>query len=167
MEENERKTKIKKFNKKHDKKRRRNLFKSETSFGKRNILQYFINIFADDNNQEFSGNKKFILKKLINLKNFCILNILTNKNIKKFLQAKMQKKNLLFKLLIIILLFFIAKAIFKCFYNNNDFEDDNYVLNIKLEDDEISIIINMKNLATNKHTLFYNITQKFNTTRNY
>ena len=38
---------------------------------------------------------------------------------------------------------------------------------LKFEDNEISIIINMKNLTKNKHVLFYEIMKRLNSTKNY
>ena len=55
-------------------------------------------------------------------------------------------------------------ATFKYIYNE---DNDNYELNIQLKYDEISIIVNMKNLTIDKHILFSNIMQKFNTARKY
>ena len=69
-------------------------------------------------------------------------------------------------LIIIILLFFIYIKLYNLF--KDTFYDDKYFGQIlKIKDDEISIVVNMKNLTKNKHTLFYEIMRKFNSTRKY
>ena len=71
-----------------------------------------------------------------------------------------KNKILKFYLIIILLLIFIyfnKRKIFKGFFNEI----------LKVKDNEISIIVNMKNLTKNKHNLFYEIMRKFNTTRNF
>ena len=71
-----------------------------------------------------------------------------------------KNKILKFYLIIILLLIFIyfnKRKIFKGFFNEKYKEKDN----------EISIIVNMKNLTKNKHNLFYEVMRKFNTTRNF
>jgi len=52
-------------------------------------------------------------------------------------------------------------------FKDNFYNDDYSNQIIKMKNDEISIIINMKNLTTDKHTFFYEVMKKFNTARNY
>lgn len=66
-------------------------------------------------------------------------------------------KKLKFFLIIIILLNFL-------FFNINN---EIFNPNLKIEYNDISIIINMKNLTLNKHNLFYEFMRKFNSTRNF
>ena len=77
------------------------------------------------------------------------------------------KKFLIFKiyLLIVLLLVFIdfnINTIFKVIQNIEYF---NSIINIKYN--EISIIVDIKNLTKEKHILFYKIMSKYNTTRNF
>ena len=68
-------------------------------------------------------------------------------------------------LIIILLLIFIflnERKIFKDIYNNMFFSPI-----LKVKDDEISIVVNMKNLTINKHNLFYEVMTKLNSTRNF
>ena len=72
-----------------------------------------------------------------------------------------------FILIILLLLHFIffnvyINKIFKVIYNEEIFNPIQ-----KKENNEISIIVNMKNLTKNKHTLFYEVMRKLNTTRNF
>ena len=71
-----------------------------------------------------------------------------------------KNKILKFYLIILLLLIFIyfnKIKIFKGFFNGI----------LKVKDNEISIIVNMKNLTKNKHNLFYEVMRKFNSTRNF
>ena len=75
------------------------------------------------------------------------------------------KKTQFYLILILFLLFFYLK-----FYklSKDDFYNDDYSSQIiKVKNDEISIIVNMKNLTIDKHLLLYEVMKKFNTTRNY
>jgi hypothetical protein len=74
--------------------------------------------------------------------------------------------SLIIKVLLIIIIIYSGIVIFKYIYNNDN-DNDNFEFNLQLKYDEISIIVNMKNLTIDKHILFYDIMQKFNTTRNY
>jgi len=67
--------------------------------------------------------------------------------------------------LILFLIFFYYKfyKIFKDKFYNDDYSSQI----IKMKDDELSIIVNMKNLTTDKHILLYEVMKNFNTTRNY
>ena len=68
-----------------------------------------------------------------------------------------------FKLYTIILLLLIFRF-FKIFNTIFNVVSKKYLL---LNHDEISIIVNMKNLSQKKHLLFYNIMKQLNTTRNF
>ena len=68
-----------------------------------------------------------------------------------------------FFIIILFLIYFKFYKLFKdIFYNDSYFSQ---ILQIK--DDEISIVVNMKNLTKNKHTLFYEVMKKFNSTKKY
>lgn len=76
-------------------------------------------------------------------------------------------RKLKFFLIIIFLLNFIyfninVNTTFKAI--NND-EIINPIF--KMKNNEISIVVNMKNLTKNKHILFYEVMKKFNSTRNF
>ena len=64
MDDKEEKIKIKKYKKKKkpDKNNRRNQPTSKISYGIRNILQYFRNVFTNDNNQELNVFKKIVIE---------------------------------------------------------------------------------------------------------
>ena len=151
-------------------------FKKLKKKGKRNKFQYFSNIFTNDNDQE-RGYKNVTIEKN---KKFNFFNFKdTNKQkYKKILSGKKRKNNLneemnlfttcniislIIKVLLIIIIFYSGMVIFK--YYNDD--DDNFEFNLQLKYDEISIIVNMKTLTIDKHILFNDIMQKFNTTRKY
>lgn len=69
-------------------------------------------------------------------------------------------------LIIIILLFFIYFKFYKLI--KDTFYNDSYLNQIlQKKDDEISIVVNMKNLTKNKHSLFYEVMKKFNSARKY
>lgn len=177
MEVRDEKDKFKKSNKKLHKKNRKNLLILKTSsYGKWNIFQYFSNIFTNDNDQE-RGYKKITIEK--NKKfNFFNFKDINNQKYKKILSGKKRKNkfikemnlftckiiSLIIKVLLIIIIIYSGIVIFKYIYNN---DNDNFEFNLQLKYDEISIIVNMKNLTIDKHILFYDIMQKFNTTRNY
>ena len=73
------------------------------------------------------------------------------------------KKLSLIIILLIILIFFNISKLFEDIY-----DDILFNLNPKIEiNEELSIIVNMKNLTTNKHILFYEVMKKLNSTRNY
>ena len=76
---------------------------------------------------------------------------------KKFKNCKLY----LFIILLLIFICFNGTSLFKDIYN-----DDNIPEIIKRKD-EISIIVNMKNLTKKKHILFYKVIKKFYSTRNY
>ena len=65
-------------------------------------------------------------------------------------------------LLIIFFIFFNVNTIFKVIYNYENFNPF-----LKIQYNEISIIVNMKNLTKNKHILFYELMTKINSTRNF
>ena len=65
-------------------------------------------------------------------------------------------------ILLLILIFFNESKLSKDIYNYILFK-----LFLRMEKDEISIIINMKNLTRNKHILFYEVMRKFKSTRNF
>ena len=71
-----------------------------------------------------------------------------------------------FYLIIILFLIFFYFKFYKLFKDNfyNDYYSNQI---IKMKEDEISIIVNMKNLTIDKHILLYEVMKKFNTTRNY
>ena len=60
-------------------------------------------------------------------------------------------------LIIALLLIFISDKIIKIF---KDAYNDNQIL--KMESDQISIVINTENLTENKHVLFSDFMRKFN-----
>ena len=61
-----------------------------------------------------------------------------------------------FYLIIIKLLFFLYFKLYKLF--KDTFYNDNYFVQIlQMKDDEISFVVNMKNLTKNKHILFYEV----------
>jgi len=68
-----------------------------------------------------------------------------------------------FYLIIIILLILI---IFIILILKNDYLIEEYSY-FKFESNEISIIINLKNLTNNKHKLFYDVMRKINSSRNF
>lgn len=74
------------------------------------------------------------------------------------------KRQKLYLIIIILLLFisFNVRKLFKDAYNDKLF---NQIL--KMENDKISIVVNMKNLTKNKHILFSEIMNKFNSKRNF
>jgi len=78
----------------------------------------------------------------------------------KFIKFKL----FLIKILLLIFIFFNVNVnrIFKVIYKKDIFN-----LIPKREYNEISIIVNMKNLTKNKHILFYEVMKKFNSTRNF
>ena len=75
------------------------------------------------------------------------------------------KRTKLYLILILLLIFFYFK--FNKIFKNNFYNDENFNKIPKIKNDEISIVINMKNLTKNKHILFYEVMRKFNSTRNY
>ena len=68
-------------------------------------------------------------------------------------------------LIIILLFIFISFKVRKIFIDSYNDEFFNQIL--KMENDKISIIVNMKNLTKNKHNFFYEVMKKFNSTRNF
>ena len=62
--------------------------------------------------------------------------------------------------LIIILLIIVIPFI-------NIYNVENFKLILKKKENEISIIVNMKNLTKNKHSLFYNVMRKLKSKRNF
>ena len=66
-------------------------------------------------------------------------------------------------ILFLILFYFKFYKLFKDNFHNDDYSNQI----IKMKDDEISIVVNMKNLTIDKHILLYKVMKKFNTTRNY
>ena len=68
---------------------------------------------------------------------------------------KSLKKYLINKLLLIFILYLYIYNIENC------------STILKMKDDEISIIVNFKNLTKNKHILFYNVMRKLQSTRNF
>ena len=65
-------------------------------------------------------------------------------------------------LLILIFKYYKISSPFEDFYN-----DMSYYQILNLKDDELSIVVNMKNLTNNKHIFFYELMKKLNTTRNF
>ena len=66
-----------------------------------------------------------------------------------------------FFLILILLLIFCIILILK---NDYLIEDYSY---LKFESNEISIIVNLKNLTNNKHKLFSDVMRKVNSSRNF
>ena len=178
MEVRDEKDKFKKSKKLHKKNRKNLLILKTSSYGKWNIFQYFSNIFTNDNDQE-RGYKKITIEK--NKKfNFFNFKDINKQKYKKILSGKKRKNkfikemnlftckiiSLIIKVLLIIIIIYSGIVIFKYIYNNDN-DNDNFEFNLQLKYDEISIIVNTKNLTIDKHILFYDIMQKFNTTRNY
>jgi len=64
-------------------------------------------------------------------------------------------------------LFFFIILLLNFIYFNVKVNNENFNLIQKKEYNEISIIVNMKNLTKNKHILFYEVMRKFNSTRNF
>ena len=71
------------------------------------------------------------------------------------------KTSKIYLIIILIFIFFKESPLFRNIYKDENFEK---FINLK---DEISIIINMKNLTKKKHNLFYDIIKQFNSTRNF
>lgn len=76
----------------------------------------------------------------------------------------MKKVIKLYLMIIIIILifafFFVVKQFKKIYY-------DIFIRIPKIKADEISIVINMKNLTKSKHILYYEVMKKLNSTRNF
>ena len=80
-----------------------------------------------------------------------------------FLNKINKYKSKLYSIIILILILIFFKAsLFKIIYKNAIFNQIP-----KWKDDEITIIINMKNLTEKKHTLFYEIMKNLNSQRNF
>ena len=75
------------------------------------------------------------------------------------------KRAQFYLIIILFLIFFYFK--FNRLFKDNFYNDDYSSQIIKMKDDEISIIVNIKNLTKDKHILLYEIMKKLNTTRNY
>ena len=71
-----------------------------------------------------------------------------------------KNKNKRFKIYLIIILLFFNLFI-------NIYNDENYNTILKMKENEISIIVNIKNLNKNKHFLFFNVMRKLKSTRNF
>ena len=69
-----------------------------------------------------------------------------------------------FNLILIFLLSFIIVSIILKIRFDYVFEDYSY---LKFETNEISIVVNFKDLTNNKHRMFYEIMRKVNSSRNF
>jgi hypothetical protein len=70
-----------------------------------------------------------------------------------------------YHLVIIILFIFFYFNFNKLFKDKFYYNDENYNQILKIKDNEISIVVNMKNLTKDKHIFFYEFMRKFNSTR--
>jgi len=79
----------------------------------------------------------------------------------------------LIMILSVIYIFFNENTLFKAFFcqikikNGNIINQINFNSFLKIEENEISLVVNMKNLTKNKHCLFYKVIKKLNITRNF
>ncbi len=79
----------------------------------------------------------------------------------------------LIMILSVIYIFFNENTLFKaCFCqikikNGNIINQINFNSFLKIEENEISLVVNMKNRTKNKHCLFYKVIKKLNITRNF
>ena len=80
-----------------------------------------------------------------------------------FLNKINKYKSKLYSIIILLIIYIFFKAsLFKDIYNNENFNPIP-----KWKDDEITIIINMKNLTEKKHALFYEIMKNLNSQRKF